>query len=468
MQTPQVSKRELRRLRSFVRKWLRDNLTPLSVEELPSVEEWLRHANYSQARKAELYSAWEEHGNKFRMDKKTMRKLMMCNSFVKREWYPKPKHARGINSRSDAFKCLTGPYFHAIEDKLFKLPWFVKHVRVPDISRYFMERLPTSGVTYVATDHTSFEAHMTPDILHAVEFQLYAWMWSRLPDRRRILGIVSKALAGKNVCRFKNLIAEVKGCRMSGDMCTSLGNGFTNLMVMLYTCEKRGSKCTGVVEGDDGLFAIWGDVPTLDDFKEVGMTLKLEIHGKANLAGFCGIYCDEKLKENVVDPAEMLVKFGWTMSQRMHGGPKVMKGLLRAKGFSLANEAPTCPIVKSLAKYALRVTEGSKPIFGEVHGQLSWWDARVLEGVDLTTGKLSPKLALKLERPVAIENREVVDQVFGIDRATQLSIEGYLDSLDTIQPLRHPAIMRIMKTEWIQMWDRNVLRIPVGVRTPNL
>jgi hypothetical protein len=102
---PRINRRVLRRFRSFVRIWLRKHLVPLKNDTDFSIESWLSETKYTESRKEELRRAYAAHlGSKDRS----------CKSFIKREDYPEPKHARWINSRSDAFKVFSGPYFHLV------------------------------------------------------------------------------------------------------------------------------------------------------------------------------------------------------------------------------------------------------------------------------------------------------------------------------------------------------------------
>ncbi len=84
---------------------------------------------------------------------------------------------------------------------------------------------------------------------------------------------------------------------MSGEMNTSLGNGFSNLMFMLYACEIQGIECDGIVEGDDGAFALSlkpGQKFDESIFAEMGLTIKLEKHTDLMSMSFCGILCAEE------------------------------------------------------------------------------------------------------------------------------------------------------------------------------
>mgnify|MGYP003702193899 FL=1 len=101
-----------------MRLWLRKNLMPLKCDSDTTLEHWLEGTNYPEWRKKQLREASLKIFNKSDYNNK---------SFIKREFYPEPKHARWINSRSDKFKSMTGPIFHLIESETFKNSSFVKY-----------------------------------------------------------------------------------------------------------------------------------------------------------------------------------------------------------------------------------------------------------------------------------------------------------------------------------------------------
>lgn len=229
----------LREFRGFVRDWIRQNLTPLPVDSDTTVATWLDGTDYSVARKAQLLSCVEkmhQMGPKY----------YSCKSFIKRENYTDVKFPRCINSRTDVFKVFSGPIFKLIEKAVFDNPYFIKHIPVHKRAEYIM-RMHMPGFVYVATDHSSFEARISTPIMRACEMQLYSYMTQRLPDGKKWLHHVVKALTGEQRCHFKGFDVSVRGARMSGDMCTSLGNGFTNLMVMLFLASRKGPDRKSVV-----------------------------------------------------------------------------------------------------------------------------------------------------------------------------------------------------------------------------
>jgi hypothetical protein len=184
---------------------------------------------------------------------------------------------------------------------VYEHPAFIKHVPVSDRPDYVRNMVYAVGRRYIATDYSAFESLFTKCIMEACEFELYEYMLSRHPEGKRILERMIRVLGGSNKLRYKYFTVMLEATRMSGEMCTSLGNGFSNLMFMEFVCSKVGSsRIEGVVEGDDGLFGVEGTLPTAEDFKKLGLAIKLEVHDTLDTAGFCGIIFDTENSINLV------------------------------------------------------------------------------------------------------------------------------------------------------------------------
>lgn len=281
-------------------------------------------------------------------------------SFLKLEPYDIVKYARTINSRTDRFKVWAGPFAKAIEEKVFALPYFIKHVPVSERPA-LIASLKKSGLVYAEWDFSSFEKHFRRKIMEAIEFELYKFMLPQMSDDD--IKFLTGVLGGRNDLHFRLGRATILARRLSGEMFTSLGNGFTNLMLVLFLAQRKGIHANGVVEGDDGLFALDGRL-SVEDWASLGFTVK-EIHyyddpGKAH---FCGMIFSDSF-EIIRDPVRFFQKFGWTHSN-IHAGDPVMRGLLRAKALSVLYETPQCPLIGAAAWRALEVTRGCKPIFVE-------------------------------------------------------------------------------------------------------
>lgn len=425
-EAPPLKPGTLRRFRGFVRLWLKRNLVPLAPDHDVSFETWLDRTKYPAWRKDELREAKKDH-----LEKRDFKN----KSFIKRESYRVPKHARWINSRSDAFKAMSGPIFAAIEHELYKHPAFIKHVPVAERSAYIKEMLQRPGCKYMGTDHTSFEAHFVPEVLRTCEFQLYWYMIKNLPDfadiKRQIQKLADAQFCGNFYTAFKTW------ARMSGDMCTSLGNGFTNLMVAMFLAQENGwMDCVGVVEGDDGLFVVGGDVPTEQQYVDLGFRIKLELFDRVCDAGFCGIFQTDEVAENLIDPCWAMVRSGWTMSKWMHGGPEKMARLSRAKAFSLVCEAPTCPITCKLALWIIRATEGVDLAPIQVDEDW-WWMTQCL------SANLSECISKANQGP-KLSQRQFVAEKWGISIRNQLAVEDYFDNQTSLHEIDHPLVIKMI------------------------
>jgi len=196
--------------------------------------------------------------------------------------------------------------------------------------------------------------------MRSCECILYTYMVGSRAD------LINNTLCGVNRMHTRSGIrANCKGLRMSGDMCTSLGNGFTNLMLFYYILSLKGytpDRVSALVEGDDGLFAV--PIPckiTSDDYLKCGFTIKIEEFQDPVRASFCRLIFSNS-RQCIRDPRRFLDSFGWTHSH-LYANDKVMYELLRAKALSAIYETPHCPIVSVIARKALLMSEGYRPRF---------------------------------------------------------------------------------------------------------
>lgn len=419
---PPIDRRLLSEFRSFVRSFLRTYIKPLEPGYRFSVHKWLATTNYPVWRRQQILRKWSVAQQYLRP------RHLKCNSFVKREAYYHTdlafKEARTINSRSDAFKAFSGPIFRAIEDEIYKFQPFIKHVPVADRADYVSKLIYQPGARYIATDYTSFEAHFHPKVLEACEIQLYKHMLKYCWNGQNIARVLSRALSGTNTLRFGSLDVQVDGCRMSGDMCTSLGNGFTNYMLMAFTCYKSGVRMVGVVEGDDGLFRVHGRIDE-SIFERLGFRIKLEYHTSLASAKFCSMVFSDTTRRVMCDPIKKLLNVGWSFSESRFS-PKARAELLRAKALSLLCECPGVPICAEFGKYLYRNTSG-KARYSGLSGTKDWYE----NSLDITEDRISQGLST----PVQSADRLLVEKTYGVPVSSQLLIESYFAKCDRIQPI---------------------------------
>jgi len=354
---PPMNRRHKRAIRVFVRRWCQNNLVPLDSSTNISVEEWIQTTPYSAARKAELLEVWRRNN----LGPDVNRERCRVKSFVKAEPYLEPKAARLINSREDYFKVYSGPLFQKISEEVFKLEWFIKTVPVQDRPAKMAEMLEKHGADYFCTDFTSMEAHFTAMMMELIEAELYTYMCKDHPEAAYIMAQILSVLTGPQDISFNDVKMKCTATRMSGEMNTSLGNGFANLMLFLYMCDYKGcGRVVGFVEGDDGIFRVEfpENIPTEDDFFDCGFRIKIITTKELNKASFCGNVFDPQDLVVVSDIKKHLHNVGWAPKKYVGCSRKMKLQLLRAKGFSLAHQYNGCPILGDLGRHLVGITEG--------------------------------------------------------------------------------------------------------------
>lgn len=449
---PPRNRQMARRFRRFVKMWCKRNLVPLAPDSDTGIEAWLESTSYTEARKAELRRTFNEMSDI--MDKS--KKYLRCKSFIKDETYPSYKHSRCINSRSDEFKVTVGPIFRLIEKVVFQYEAFIKKIPIKDRPAYIKNLLQVDGAKYFAADYTSFEALFIKELMMDCEFVLYRHMTQHLPEGKQFMDLLEAALTGLNECEFKDFVIKVLCTRMSGEMNTSLGNGFTNLMVLLFLAQENG--CTSVkvvVEGDDSAARMTGPRPTAEQFEQLGLICKVEFHDNIETMSFCGLVFDDDDLVNVTDPREVLATFGWSSATYVRSNKKTLKMLLRCKALSMAHQYPGCPIISSLAQYGLRVTRSMDVRhFIAERGRFSLWEREQLLA------------ALKDEKKIVVRDpprntRNLVEKLYGLTVDQQLRIEAYFDSCQVLQPFELTRMISNTPEDWVDYSMKYVRHVDI-------
>jgi len=442
---PRAQQELLAEFQKFVDDFLIREFVPIDPTEDTSVESWLAQCNYPLARKELLRKEFEKGMLVYDAVDHTR-----CKSFPKDETYPLFKHARGINSRHDVFKLAVGPIFKIIEKQVFAKKWFIKKIPVAERPAYIMEMLYRTAEEYFASDYTAYESLFVPELMRVCEFRLYEYMTQHLPQHKEFMDYCTTVLAGENVCTYKDFLVKMNGTRMSGEMNTSLGNGFSNLMFMLFMCHKMGcTEVEGVVEGDDGLFVSQGIPPQQKDFSRLGLNIKAEMHAEISDAGFCGIIFDEEDLINVTDPLEVLVGFGWTTQQYAGASERTLRALMRCKALSYAHQYPGCPIISELAHAALRWTRSYdiRPVLEKA--RFSGWER------DQIYAALKDEKNL-VKRDPSPRTRELVASKFGVPIERQLAIEKWLREQPSIAPIPRYFLDDLAPDDWGKYFEEYV------------
>lgn len=447
--TPDTERPVLVDFMRFVDETMEKELKPLPADTDVSFGTWIEeYANYSRQRKDELIALYENFVEG-RWDPAWAKVKMFC----KDEFYPEFKHGRGINSRSDEFKTLVGPVFAAIERELFihsdMARWFIKKVPVDKRPQVVTDRLYRQGAQYFATDASSFEASFTEEIMAACEFRMYRYMTQYLPVHSRFMFFVFGVLGGNNEVINKCFSIRLRATRMSGEMCTSLGNGFFNLMSTRFLCHRIGTKVDGFVEGDDGLFRIEGRPPTKEEYASLGVNIKPVLTAELHKASFCGLVFDPSAMVVVTDPRKALALLGWVPGRYFQAKRSVHLSMIRAKAWSMGYQYTATPILSSAARAFLRVTRGFDHRIVLNDRNVSQWErAKFLEA--FSAGRPFKDIG---EGPIAVDysTRMIMKEAFSVDISVQLAYERFFDSMTELTEI--PDFFGDLPPSWFHMYQ---------------
>jgi len=436
---PPKNKIKFRSFKKFVRWYIRKTFQPIPSDADVSFESWLEKVDANQFRKDQLREAY------LKLSTYGLRKQdHKVKTFVKVESYPSYKFPRLINSRSDVFKVFFGPYARLMEEIVYRDPHFIKHIPVPARPKYLKDYVSQSGAKYLITDYSKFERHFTPMVMDAIEIELYRYL---LRNFRSVSDTAISVFLGTNHLWNNSFHASIDACRMSGEVTTSLGNGFSNLLLFLYVCYLRGHEdilsIRGVVEGDDGLFALHERIPTKQDFADLGFDIKLDIVDDVGKAAFCGLIFDTGSNQIIRDPIRFLTKFNAFDSSGKNGSDKIMVSLLRAKVYSAICETPSCPVLWAFLRRLLRITAGVKPLFDEKSWNYKNNVEPTFRALHISPNSTQAKFEALIHAPT-LNTRKLFEANYGVSIELQLRLESYFNKINLTTKLCGDAISELL------------------------
>lgn len=372
------------------------------------------------------------------------RDFYSCMSFIKREFYSEVKSARIINSRSDEFKALCGAHIKRIENVVTHTKHFIKTITLDERVKRMTEIVQKYQYVF-ETDYSSFEGTQSQEFHQACEGQLFKHMLSNNPEVWRIIGpIFDKEF--REVCisipSKRNERMSFKGSRMSGDLWTSLGNGFSNMMVFLFSLHRltRKLRLTQAIdadwlcEGDDGYFAANYDFSAIfqDTAEKLGLRMKVDHGEELNDVSFCST-CVGPGGIAVPNFWRILEKFGYvfddTIIMRYSDKPtRAELNLLWAKNLSLNATSQGVPILQPLTIQLAKIIKPRtlrRKFF-------TYWE---IEKYDILEWTIR-------ETPITMEMRTFFAERFGVSVDKQLQVESFIRTMNTVRfvlPLRRPS-----------------------------
>lgn len=418
------------------------------------MERWLEHTSYTEGQKQQIRDHFLDNPEEF-----VRFQLKACGSFIKDEMYIEKLAApRGINARQNVYKAAFGPFIKELEKMVYESPHFIKHIPASKRPAYIKTMMESETPVIVEgddgifriknkiyyTDFSSFEALFTEEFSEATEQKAFRRYLSRFPEfGKRLFDLIDRVAWGPNVCVFNyhngdfrtflKFIVWLK--RMSGEMWTSLGNGFANLMVILYAIEQ----------------ASLGVVIDVEWFRRLGLLCKLEVHNTIDDGTFCGLIFDSDALQAITDPRSTLIKFGWTNKRYAYVGRRLKLKLLRAKALSLAYETPACPILSTFAKRVLHLTDRIADSVAVTLAEDRWYKEQLL--FEMSHG--GPPFA----EPHPL-TRQLFARRFGISLRDQLIAESYIEKMELGPvPLEVVQILQFDQLNY-DLWDEYVTATP--------
>jgi len=423
---PVANRQTLLLLQQFVQRYLNQYkpLPNMEHEEKHLVEQWLLDNEHYTLRKKKKMLRDYDYISRFGIPI-LVESDYDCKSFIKREFYPEAKYPRFINSRSDRFKVRVGYAIKMIEKIIYSgNTAFVKGVNpnlLPPLIKNKLQNYPY----LLETDYSSFEGGFSLAYSAAVEMQLWRHFLVNNPNLRRdVLHTYYQPYSNMARCqRIRNDIYDgyVNGSRMSGEMWTSLGNGFSNLMNILFWAEQNHQTVDCFVEGDDAIIGMNTPFYTEQMFTQLGFKIKMKYVTSLIDTSFCGniFHPDECL--TIIEP-ENITRLFWTCHPSYLGCCNEKKvDLLRAKAMSLFVLARDTPIAGNLAYKVLQII-GPGSIL--VDPNQRWWENQILKLFH----------TIKFVKPVITDkSRFLYARNFHITIARQLKMERIIDKAVTLQ-----------------------------------
>jgi len=440
---PKINRVKLRKFKRFVKRWCKKNLQEhiFKNDEQFDFYEWIESTPYPLYRKEELTRVYE---------------LSLYNppnfnvkAFIKDEPYPEYKHVRGIYSRHDDYKVRVGPFFRKLGDIIFNMKWFIKRIPVNQRPQAMMDKFGDISNLF-CTDFSQYEATFVEQLMK-MELIVYRYLLQNNPNMNKIITLITKGMMSKNRIQFHKWTCNLYCKRMSGEMSTSVSNGFMNLLITHFLLEEAGNKhFDSYIEGDDSINSFDVRAPTAKEYEELGGKIKIEFPNDLSEASFCGQIFDKNDLDNVANPIEALVSFGWTNRQYMNANDKTLKMLLKSKALSMLYEYSGCPILRSLALYALRMTNDIKitnlDSFYKKQKLCTYDREFWLELIDNYDDNR------QFNNTVKENTRKLVERKFGISVEMQFLVEKYLDEKTDLSPINIPELIPFCHSHWIDYY----------------
>lgn len=238
---------------------------------------------------------------------------LVC-AFTKLEKYSTSKYKppRLIQARDPSFNLEYGRYIKPIERALKTNIHFGKGTY--DVCGAKIERLRSKWRWYTECDHSTFDAHVTVEMLKLCH-QFYRKCQGHNPYME---SLARRTIHNKGTTRYGERY-KVTGTRMSGDVDTSLGNSLINYHILIRALKLLNIRGDAIVNGDDSIIFTDEPIPTQEYvriLRQFNMeSVVLPSVNNIHKVEFCRtrlIYHPDKNPTLMFDPARLRSIYGMT------------------------------------------------------------------------------------------------------------------------------------------------------------
>lgn len=380
--------------------------------------------------------------------------------FIKAEGYPAGnKPPRLIVNPEEGEKLIMSMAFYHVMHPMFSSPYCTKEITEHDRPYKIEERLGT-GRKYVA-DYTSFECVPNKMIMRLGEHRVLRQL---IPSEYHF--VFPWIERGGTLTARNGIKVKTPAVQYSGRYTTSLCNTIRNKLLMDSVAEYLHADYRGVFEGDDSLTCWYSDIEKsqiLEALGRLGVKAEIDEVEKFGHAGYCSMFWNDDY-ELVCEPLKVIATFPFSQSS-LAAKPKNVELLLSSKAMSLAYRSPGCPIIWAICKkyikdYGLMETRNDYERrwfsqFTRVHKRGHGTKSRQVDGVKFS--------AWELVRPPTTTQRQMFEEIFGIDLPSQIAAEdeilrseGFSELLmEYLRPAQAKSGLNIDEAKQIY-WDMRI------------
>jgi hypothetical protein len=314
----------------------------------------------------------------------------------------------------------------------------------------------------MTSDYSSFEASHRSKVVRAIFGPIYRKAFGGFDDCEQIVSMLLDMIANpKKQTFFRNdkirrmVFKDMESIEMSGDPTTALNNYVFNLVAYVDVYLEKGAEldiifASLLLEGDDDVNDPLDYEFTKEDFAKRGLICKIVKNLDFEEAGLCQMFFTPESDVINANAVKKMLSTTHIPKKYIKAGSKTHRSLLAGHARCLLSDHKGAPIVHAWGRALLRLTSGQN--VRDSHWKEMGYHANIKAAKELKWEEV-----MKIE--VTLENRLVVERVFGISVARQEMIEDQIDNWEGGE-LHLPLCL--FPQEWVDFHNNYVRTCDMG------